>query len=58
MPDPAAVEGTEAERTQAFRDAYRQKIKAFVVLPIDKLDRMATKREADRMGHTSASPEV
>lgn len=61
VPDPAAVEGTEAERTQAFRDAYRQlenKIKAFVVLPIDKLDRMATEREVDRIGHTSSSLEV
>jgi arsenate reductase len=61
VPDPAAVEGTEAERTQAFRDASRQlenKIKAFVVLPIDTLDRMATKREVDRIGHAGSSQEV
>ena len=54
VPDPAAVEGTEEERRQAFRDAYRQletRIKLFTALPIDKLDRMAVKREVDRIGH-------
>ncbi len=53
VPDPAAVEGTEEQRRQAFRDAHRQlesRIKLFVALPIDKLDRMAIKREADRIG--------
>jgi protein-tyrosine-phosphatase len=52
--DPAAVMGSGSQRTQAFRDAYRQleaRIKLFVALPIDKLDRMAIKREADRIGH-------
>jgi protein-tyrosine-phosphatase len=61
VPDPAAVEGTEAERTQAFRDAYRQlenRIKAFVALPIDQLDQVATKREVGRIGDTSSSLEV
>jgi protein-tyrosine-phosphatase len=44
VPDPAAVEGSEDQRRQAFRDAYRQletRIKLFAALPIDKLDRMA-----------------
>ncbi len=61
VPDPAAVEGTEAERVQAFRDAYRQlesRIKLFVALPIDKLDRMAVKREVDQIGHVKSSQEV
>jgi protein-tyrosine-phosphatase len=52
--DPAAVMGSGSQRTQAFRDAYRQleaRIKLFVALPIDKLDRMAIKREAHRIGH-------
>jgi arsenate reductase len=55
--DPAAVEGTEAERVQAFRDAYRQletRIRLFVALPIDKLDRMAVEREVDQIGHIDA----
>ena len=53
VPDPAAVEGTEAERRRAFRDAYlalESRIKIFVALPIDKLDRMAIKRKADEIG--------
>jgi arsenate reductase len=53
VPDPAAVEGSEAERMKAFRDAFRQldaRIKLFVSLPLDKLDRLMTKREADRLG--------
>ena len=54
VPDPAAVEGTEEHRRQAFRDAYLQletRIKLFAALPIDKLDRMTVKREVDRIGH-------
>ena len=61
VPDPAAVEGTEAQCVQAFRDAYRQletRIKLFVALPIDKLDRMAIRREVEQIGHISSSQEV
>jgi arsenate reductase (thioredoxin) len=53
VPDPAAVEGTEVERRQAFREAFRaleSRIKVFVALPIDKLDRMAIKRHVDEIG--------
>jgi arsenate reductase len=53
VPDPAAVEGTEEVRRQAFRDAHRRleaRIKLFVALPLEKLDRMALKREADAIG--------
>jgi arsenate reductase len=53
VPDPAAVEGTDDQRSQAFRDAYRQleaRIKLFVALPIDKLDRLAIKRQVDEIG--------
>jgi arsenate reductase len=55
IPDPAAVEGTEAQQRAAFRDAYRRldaRIKLFVSLPLDKLDRMALKREAERIGRS------
>jgi protein-tyrosine-phosphatase len=61
VPDPAAVEGTEAERAQAFRDSYRRleaRINLFVTLPIDKLDRMAIKREVDQIGHINSPQEV
>ncbi|HYM30106.1 MAG TPA: arsenate reductase ArsC [Candidatus Cybelea sp.] len=53
VPDPAAVEGSEERRMAAFRDAYWRldaRIKLFVSLPFEKLDRMALKREADRIG--------
>jgi arsenate reductase len=54
--DPAAVEGTEGERKRAVRDAYHQldaRIRLFIGLPIDKLDRMVLKRRADEIGKMS-----
>jgi arsenate reductase (thioredoxin) len=57
--DPAAVEGTEAEQRKAFRAAYlalENRIKVFVALPIDKLDRLAIKREVDEIGHLRVVP--
>jgi arsenate reductase len=60
VPDPAAVAGSEIERRQAFRDAFRvleSRIKAFISLPIDKLDRMAVKREVDEIGHQNVARE-
>ena len=59
VPDPAAVDGTEAEQRKAFRDAYlalESQIKIFVALPFDKLDRMAIKRRVDDIGRTRAVP--
>ena len=53
VPDPAAVEGPEAEKIRAFRDAYvalENRIKLFVTLPIDKLDRMAIQRNVEEIG--------
>jgi arsenate reductase len=47
------VQGTEAEQRRAFRDAYvalENRIKLFVELPIDKLDRMAIQRNVDEIG--------
>ena len=55
VPDPAAVEGTDDECKRAFRDAYHQldaRIRLFIALPIDKLDRMALKRRADEIGRS------
>ena len=57
--DPAAIEGTEAERRRAFRAAYLElenRIKIFVVLPIDRLDRLAIKRQVDEIGRLRAIP--
>ena len=53
VPDPAAVQSTEAEQRRAFRDAHHaleNRIKLFASLPIKKLDRIAIKREVDRIG--------
>jgi arsenate reductase (thioredoxin) len=46
IPDPAAVEGTKQQQRKAFRAAYlalENRIKIFVALPIDRLDRVAIK---------------
>ena len=59
VPDPAAVEGSEAARKAAFRDAYRRldaRIKLFLALPIEKLDAMALKRETARIGRRREHP--
>ena len=53
VPDPAAAQGAETERRRAFRAAYlmlENRIKLFVALPLDKLDRMAIKRRVDQIG--------
>jgi arsenate reductase len=54
VPDPAATTGTPEQIARAFRDAYcllDRRIQLFVSLPLSTLDRMATKREIDRIGH-------
>ena len=58
VPDPAAAEGAEAEKNRVFRIAFQAletRIKLFTALPLDKLDRMAIKRNVDEIGrHTHA----
>jgi len=56
VPDPAAVEGSEAEKRDAFRAALRQldnRIKLFTSLPIAALDRMALKHTLDLIGRST-----
>ncbi|MEZ5832437.1 MAG: arsenate reductase ArsC [Dongiaceae bacterium] len=53
VPDPAAVEGKEAERRFAFVDAYRMlhnRISIFASLPIRSLDRMSLQKRLDEIG--------
>ncbi len=53
VPDPAAVVGSELERRSAFRAALlalESRIKLFVDLPIDMLERMAVQRKVDEIG--------
>ena len=52
VPDPAAVEGTDDDKRQAFRAAYitlDSRIKLLISLPAEKLDRLALQRELDRI---------
>ncbi|MES2237131.1 MAG: arsenate reductase ArsC [Pseudomonadota bacterium] len=51
--DPAAVEGSEAEKRRALFTAYNQlnrRISFFLNLPLAKLDGMALKKELDDIG--------
>ena len=55
MPDPASVQGTEAERRYAFAEAVRtlkQRLTIFMNLPIEILDKMALQKELDEIGAT------
>ena len=55
IPDPAAADGSEAERMLAFRNAARQLnqwLRVFVALPIASLDRMALTREVTAIGRS------
>jgi protein-tyrosine-phosphatase len=59
VPDPAAVEGSEIERRQAFRDTLRaleNRIKLFTSLSIPAFDRLVLKRELDRIGKAEPKP--
>ncbi|MFH1795972.1 MAG: arsenate reductase ArsC [Pseudomonadota bacterium] len=53
VPDPAAVEGTEAEKRLAFADAYRMlnnRISIFVSLPLRSLDRLTLQGRLREIG--------
>jgi arsenate reductase len=53
VPDPATMQGSEAQKMAAFRDTYLRldaHIKLFLALPFDKLNGLALQREADRIG--------
>ena len=53
VPDPAAVTGTEEEIQRAYREAFvmlDRRISLFLSLPIATLDRLALKKEIDRIG--------
>ena len=53
IPDPVAVEGEEELRMQAFEKAFRQmedRIRIFVDLPIQSLDRLRLGQAVDQIG--------
>ena len=58
-PDPAAVEGLEAERIRAFRYAFQAletRIKLFTSLRLQALDRLALQRKVEELGHLRIVP--
>jgi arsenate reductase len=53
LPDPAAIETSEVEQWEAFRDAFRaleNRLKVFVALPVASLDRMSLARQVEAIG--------
>ncbi len=53
IPDPAAVEGSPDEIERAYREAFMaldRRIGLFLCLPIASLDRLAIKREIEKIG--------
>jgi len=53
VPDPAGVHGEANEIERAFRDAFfilDRRIGLFLALPMAALDRLALKKEVDRIG--------
>ena len=59
VPDPAAVEGNEAQKRLAFADAYRMlsnRISIFVNLPLVSLDRLALQKRLKEIGQAKTAP--
>jgi arsenate reductase (thioredoxin) len=55
LPDPAAAEGTEAEKHFAFADAYRMllnRISIFTSLPMRSLDKLTLQKRLDEIGRS------
>lgn len=53
VPDPAALEGTEAEKRLAFADTCRMmsnRIAAFTSLPMESLDRLSLQKRLNEIG--------
>jgi arsenate reductase len=58
--DPAAFEGSGPEQQRVFQRAYREletRIKLFVSLPVESLDRLSLQRRVEEIGKTSSLPE-
>lgn len=58
VPDPAAAEGTEAEKHLAFAEAYRMlnsRISIFTSLPLSSIDRLSLQKRLDDIGATGGA---
>jgi len=57
VPDPAAVRGSAEQVERAFREAFLvldRRISLFLCLPLDSLDKLAIKKEIDKIGEAMA----
>ena len=53
IPDPAAVEGSDAEKAKAFRDAFltlERRINLFTSLPMSSIDQLTLTRKVAEIG--------
>lgn len=53
VPDPAAAEGTDAEKHLAFAETYRMlnsRISIFTSLPMKTIDKLALQRQLNEIG--------
>jgi arsenate reductase (thioredoxin) len=53
IPDPAAVEGSDAQKSLAFREAFKSlenRLKAFTSLPLASIDRLSLQQRLDEIG--------
>lgn len=60
LPDPAAVEGSEAEKHAAFAETMRMlnnRLGIFVNLPLASLDRLTLKKRLDAIGRPAVAEE-
>ncbi len=61
LPDPAAVEGDDETKAQAFRDAFitmKRRIQLMLSLPLSSLDRMAIHKKVKDIGTTGKTTNV
>jgi protein-tyrosine-phosphatase len=55
MPDPAAVEGSDVDKANAFRDTFRgmeRRIELFAALPLASLDRLSLTNKLREIGRS------
>ncbi len=55
VPDPAAVDGSDAEKAAAFAEAFRMlnnRIQIFVNLPLSSLDALSLQKQLDDIGQS------
>lgn len=60
LPDPAALEGNDAEIALAFADTYRQlnnRISIFANLPMSTLDKMTLQKRLNEIGQAAVATE-